>query len=468
MKPQGSHAHEDRLLDFAYGELPPAEARVVEQHVQGCSRCTEALDGIRGVRTAMSRLPMQSAPDAGLESLMAYAQQSARRSAAGPEPAPRWWRRLLAPALGVAAMSVFGVVVVQVNRSVDLSPALKKEAAQEQVARQEVPRAKDLPAPPAPAAAAAPIPESTKQMHAEFDERLQKAESKPSRRAEKEDWSNAGSAGGFPEKKTALLGDDKEMRGYDAFGTKAAPMKSKRGMASASKSALSVSTAQPRAESTRDDDAAPADAEESVATEALAPPAAPAEPQVAQYIPPSPSQRISGSTSRAEPKGNSLSLDEARSAPGRAQMPTASPPPPSMAQAPMAQAPATAAVGGYADDLDAKAEVEAQRSRKKSSAGPTRPVSPAELLRQAELANRSGDRAQEAMLLRGALSSGAQGAQRLEVLSRLCEAEFALGRRQSALEVCRWVMKEAPGSSEARVAQRRVESVLESETDTAQ
>jgi hypothetical protein len=318
-------------------------------------------------------------------------------------------------------------------------------------------------------AAAAPIPDSVEQMHAQYDERAREASPKPVRRAEgkKEDWSNAsaGSAGGFPEKKTALFGD-KDTLGLDTFGTKA-PAKSKRGAASTSKSALSVSTAQPSAEPARDSDDAPADAEGALAAEA---PATPGESQVAQYIPPSPSQQLSGSTYRAEPKGSgAVSLNEVRSAPvrsapGRAQMPAASPPPPPMAQA---QAPEpAAAAGGFADDMAAKSE-EAQKSREKSSAGPTRPVSPVELLRQAEVANRSGDRAQEAMLLRGALSSGAQGAQRLEVLSRLCDAELALGRRQSALEVCRRVMREAPGSSEARLAQRHVESVLQAEADEA-
>ena len=47
MKPQTLHAHEDRLLDFAYGELPAPEARAVESHLEGCTRCTELLDGHR-------------------------------------------------------------------------------------------------------------------------------------------------------------------------------------------------------------------------------------------------------------------------------------------------------------------------------------------------------------------------------------------------------------------------------------
>ncbi|WNZ59366.1 zf-HC2 domain-containing protein [Myxococcus sp. MxC21-1] len=100
MKPQNPHAQEDRLLDFAYGELPVPEARLVEAHLESCARCTQALDDIRGVRATMSQLSVEPAPDAGLESLMAYAQQAARRAAAGPAPKPSRWRRWLLPVVG--------------------------------------------------------------------------------------------------------------------------------------------------------------------------------------------------------------------------------------------------------------------------------------------------------------------------------------------------------------------------------
>ncbi|HYO73124.1 MAG TPA: zf-HC2 domain-containing protein, partial [Archangium sp.] len=244
MKPQGAHAHEDRLLDFAYDELPPTEARLVEQHVQGCSRCSETLADIRGVRTTMSRLPLESAPDAGLESLLAYAQQSARRAAAGPEPAPRWWRRLLAPVLSVAALSVLGVVVIQVNREVDLSPSLAqhKESPREKTrSRGEPPEvAGTAAAPSAPAAAllpsnSAPVPADIGKVNAEMDEEMRvamrgaptkKAPSKMGggRGARREDWSNvsAGSAGGFPDKKLSLDSEEEASKSKrDAPGGKA-------------------------------------------------------------------------------------------------------------------------------------------------------------------------------------------------------------------------------------------------------
>ena len=46
MKPVNLHAHEDRLLELAYGELPPGEAQAVQAHVASCARCAQELDAI--------------------------------------------------------------------------------------------------------------------------------------------------------------------------------------------------------------------------------------------------------------------------------------------------------------------------------------------------------------------------------------------------------------------------------------
>jgi hypothetical protein len=458
MKTQGAHAHEDRLLDFAYGELPPSEAQAMEQHVQGCSRCSDALEGIRGIRTTMSRLPLESAPDAGLDSLLAYAQQSARRAAAGPEPAPRWWRRLLAPALGLAGLSAFGVVVLQVNREVDLSPALKKEAAQESAPRPEEVAPKDLPAAPAPTAA--PVSPEVEQMHAYYDKRAQqraksaskKQPPKPVRRYERADWSNsgAGSAGGFPDKKVVL--DDEDALGLDGFGTKE-PSKSKRDV-SVAQSFPSVSTARPVEPAL---DEAPAQAQEQ-GLMAEAP--TPGESQAVQAAPPSSKLRIGGSSAaRPTPPASVASADDyAQQAPGRAQVASAAPPPPPVAQYPL-PAPAAGSLA-QAEEVEVRRAEQASKSREKADTAAR--LSPAELMKQADEAYRSGDRAQEADLLRGALSAGAQGAQRLEALSRLCDAELALGHRQNAIDICKRVMMEGPDSSAARVARRRLERALQS------
>ncbi|MFY0521800.1 anti-sigma factor family protein [Archangium gephyra] len=461
MKTQGTHAHEDRLLDFAYDELPPTEARLVEQHVQGCSRCSETLAGIRGVRTTMSRLPLESAPDAGLESLLAYAQQSARRAAAGPEPAPRWWRRLLAPVLSLAALSVFGVVVIQVNREVDLSPALvqQKESPREKTRSREEPaeRVADAAAAPAPAPmppeASIPVPADIGKVQAEMDEEMRAATPAtrmPAKAAPKkgsmrgslrEDWSNlgAGSAGGFPDKKLALNSDE-EAGGLDVLASKESKRKRDAIGGTALPSVSPVRSAEP-------------------AEEAPAEYARGAELEVAQAAPPEPQQIIRGSASRpAAMAGKDFAQDDAyaQQAPGRAQVATASPPPPPPA-APAQYQPAAGAAGPVA-----RAEVMKNEAAQKPAARLS--PSPAELMTQAEVANRSGDWAQEVAFLRAALSAGVRGSQRLEVMSRLCEAEFALGRRQIAVQVCKGVVAEAPGSSEARMAQRRLESELESST----
>ncbi|HYO59723.1 zf-HC2 domain-containing protein [Archangium sp.] len=453
MKTQGAHAHEDRLLDFAYGELPPTEARLVEQHVQGCSRCSEALEGLRGVRTTMSRLPLESAPDAGLESLLAYAQQAARRSAAGPEPAPRWWRRLLAPALGMAALSVFGIVVVQVNREVDLSPAFsKKEAAQAQSPRQGEPTVADSTATPAaPLPAAAPVraaPTPTKSPPPKKVRDFQRA-----------DFSNggAGSAGGFPDKKVAYDSDE-ESNSLEGLATQES--KPKRDVAGG-RTRPSVSTA-PRAEPARGELLAEAEMAAEPAPES---PSAD-ESQAVRHAPPEPKQTIRGSASRPASVANKDSAEDdayGQQAPGRAQVASASPPPPPPAQY---QAPAAAAGSvAQAEGLESRKAEVAQKPVERSATK----LSPslAELMRQADVANRSGDWEQEVAFLRAAMAAGAQGTQRLEVLSRLCDAEFALGRRQNAIEVCKRVMAEAPGSSAARMAQRRLEREFQSPVDEA-
>lgn len=475
MKPQGAHAHEDRLLDFAYGELPPSEAKVVEQHVVGCSRCTEALDGIRGVRTTMSRLSLQSAPDAGLESLLAYAQQSARRAAAGPEPAPRWWRRLLAPAMGVAALGVFGVVVVQVNREVDLSPA----PLQQKAPREPAPRAKEnavaaseaaapaAPAVPAPTTAPAPagVSAETGKLHAQMDEKMRdelsnapmaKAAPQPARRAvQPADWSNAGvgSGGGFPAKKSVAYAD-KELSNYEGLGTSApAPSKLKRG-------AL-IGKGMPSTVMEEREDSATQGAVAAADVAAPAEEPLPGESQAAQYAPSSPKQEIVGSASRSGPSKDAMG-DDALSASTRAQVASASPPPaPVQAQA-QYQPPAAAASGAIAR-LETAETKKADVARKPAakSAGRTSP-SLSDLLRQADVARRSGDKEEEVAFLRAALTSGVQGSQLVDVLSRLCDAETVLGNRSNAIALCKRVMVVAPGSSEARVAQRRLEGELRS------
>ncbi len=119
MKP-AVHQFEDKLLEFAYGELQPHEAEAVDAHVRGCTRCAESLSQMTAVRQAMQALPNEPAPADGLDSLLAFAEQHAARNAS-TKAAP-WWRRAILLASPVMALLVVGVVSLQVSRMAQPDP----------------------------------------------------------------------------------------------------------------------------------------------------------------------------------------------------------------------------------------------------------------------------------------------------------------------------------------------------------
>lgn len=138
------HDYADRLLDLAYGELPTPQARELEAHVRGCSQCANALDDIKGVRRVMGQLPVSSEPDTGFDSLLAYAEQAARRTSAGPAPSARGLRRWLAPVFGFAAVAALGAVTFTTMLTGHDMPSPSQVLAEEKVAALE-PVAVNLP-----------------------------------------------------------------------------------------------------------------------------------------------------------------------------------------------------------------------------------------------------------------------------------------------------------------------------------
>jgi hypothetical protein len=70
----------DALLSLVYGELSGAEARRVQEHVDGCRACAATVDAYRAVRRAASALPREIPSDKGLDSLLHYAAQAAARA----------------------------------------------------------------------------------------------------------------------------------------------------------------------------------------------------------------------------------------------------------------------------------------------------------------------------------------------------------------------------------------------------
>lgn len=458
MKPQNLHAHEDRLLDFAYGELPAQEARVVESHLQGCTRCTELLDGIRGVRTTMAQLTLEPAPDAGLDSLLAYAQQAARNAAAGPAPKPTWWRRWLVPAMGVTAVSAFAIVSIQVNKSVNLEPELTAQQASPREAAPAVASVPEpakqaegavaaMPMPAAPLADATPPSEPVAKLDTttreRFNESPRKKAMKPSvyGSGSEADWSNAGAGLG----RAAESADKESSKDYaydrrDAMTQSGAFQKPKPMLVPRTSQTASATPAPapepapmqvavpPPPPAAAQPGGMPADEDAAAsAEEAMAP-----EAEVRQQGPSRGSLRLSESKRDAAKTANSAddSFDDLFGSAPKAKR----------EQRTVASAPASPSAGA-----PAKGRAENQG------------MSSAELSKLATAAMRQQDRVREALYLRQALNAGATGNERLGLLNRLCDAEFAIGRRDAAIEACTLVVDEAPRSSAAQVARRRLE-----------
>ncbi|TSC31455.1 anti-sigma factor [Corallococcus sp. Z5C101001] len=455
MSAQNAHAHEDRLLDFAYGELPATEAQALEQHVQGCVRCSKALADIRGVRTTMAQLSTEPAPDAGLESLLAYAQQSARRASAGPEPKPSRWRRWLLPAVGLATVSTFGILSLEVNEGLHLEPNLAQKTASPARApaedetrtlgkrepksapasapapmgRSYTPRSDDL-------LAAAPASEALKDAPArnQADAQLKgNAAGRPS------DWMNAGGGGAMLERRREGPAPTKKLsKAQDADGEFAALEPAQAPKEEAAGAVYGGKDARSTSDSAFDQAGGGTD-----------------KAQVAKRD----SLRLGGAS-----YGRGLASDDA------AAMGEAAPPPPApVASAPMAQAaPATPSATGavstskqaparaVAEPVKESARTEVAKPKSMEKQAPAGATTSRELARQAQAAANQGDRVREAQLLRAALAAGPSGGERLDLLSRLCDSESAQGQSDAAAVVCAQVVHEAPESGAAQMAQRRM------------
>ncbi|AKQ65323.1 3'-to-5' exoribonuclease RNase R [Myxococcus hansupus] len=456
MNPQNAHAHEDRLLDFAYGELPVPEARLVEAHLEGCARCSQALDEIRGVRATMSQLSVESAPDAGLESLMAYAQQAARRAAAGPEPKPSRWRRWLLPVVGLASVSTLGIVTFQARSPELTQPDLRAAEVQSPWAAKDSAPAPAAPVAPAPTAAApAPVPPPSgvkvpAELMAsapEWDGDKAQKPSGPSKNARMadlggqerlraDDWANAGSGGGLGKR-----------------GSQESASKSKYAPSTSARARAEAPAPAPASKLALSEGAAHDDEESLVMAERRVP-----DSQAPMNVPPRDSLRVG--MSRAEKKtaaADDFADRDAPAAMAKAEAEVAPPPPPKGQPLgePAPGAPSEVAAIGSPQGASAPVMRKEQSVPAQSAARPSK-ASVTVLSQEARVASQAGDRSQEAGLIRAALAAGASGSERLDLLNRLCEAEFALGMYSAGVETCNLVIHEAPGSSAASAARRRL------------
>jgi hypothetical protein len=283
------------------------------------------------------------------------------------------------------------------------------------------------------------------------------------------EWSNVGTGPGFGETKDAPRAADDEGADYEKAP---AQKKAKKNYDYDRRDAMTQSGAFTKAKpilvAPPQAGAAPEAAPEEPSTPAVAqapmmeePSAADglvaeSEAQVQQQAPSSGSLRVGGGrSSEGAPsksadstagddfddlfRGKTSTAKRERSAPSAPP-----PPPPTAAATPM---PSVSTVKSRPP-----AKPAARAETRDESAEP----SPAELSKLALAALRSGDRVREVQLLRQALEAGATGTERLGLLNRLCEAEFAIGRRQAALEACSLVLEEAPRSSAAQMARNRM------------
>ena len=462
MKP-AAHQYEDKLLELAYGELPESEATAVEAHVQGCARCRQSLAEIRSVRLSMGQLPQVDPPEAGLDSLLAYAEQAARRNAAGPAGAPSFWKRLMAPLAGVAALSLVAVVGWQTQKDgvADLAPqtVAVKATATPSTEAPVVPAPQGGEGLAAAPAVAADSPERERARAADsksLDEQADRydvARQQPSEVVAQQAYG----ATGLGEQRQQELGSALEAAGKLSNTRRAAPSKPARkndalakeeafgGLDKVARAERQKEAAPAAPELPRDDfsNAAQRGAKDQVAA---APPPASAEPAAAP-APSAPQKKgslamgpgfgLSTGTKGGAGRATGADLGEAEAIGSIAR---AEPKPEAKSKSP--------SPGAAGDDFD----------RSMDGAGGARAASReiAQSLSDARSARDSGNRQQEIALAQRALASGATGQQRAEALQRLCEAYDALGLEAQADPYCAALVREFPSSTGARaVAQRR-------------
>ncbi len=498
----GVHQYEDKLLDYAYGELPAHEAAAVDAHVRTCARCSQALDQIKGVRSVFAPLPMVAAPDAGLESLLAYADQHARR-AKTEKQAP--WRRWIFAFSSAAALLVVGVVAVRASKEAPQSAMDIVAGAEKEARKVESPQPPPVAAAPVAAAPVADIaPSEAKAEPQVWDERTGKRGLADPNSQEYADKTEALREKGAQQKQLrlddALAKNDKaraekpvdletlaagKKGGGDLAGAAARQSEGKR-LAPAKEAEAQGGLVQDfsnanarggrmqdRAKDVAVDAKKVAKNEEKLDSfdDQLNDGTSVKQSMTGTSSPPGYGVSAGSSVAYGQmadaPKGN---LEQARS--------PASPPPPAQAVAPMAApsqpAPATKSpqkakvASGYGmmprpSASEATADEDAPQAVSESSIGDAslrrerdQQLNIAAQLGQARAAANQGDRRGQVTAALRVLSAGAKGYSRAEALKSACDGFEALGEYDQAQQFCDLLLSEFRGTAAAQqVAQRR-------------
>lgn len=429
------HQYEDKLLEFAYGELPAHEASAVDAHVRGCARCTRALEEIRSVRSAMA-LPMEPAPDAGLDSLLAFAEVAAKRNAEAGKPVP-FWKKYLTPLVLVATLVTVGVVATQANKEVDLSPAAaaSDQTASEYSKREERKKADAPPSPP-PVTAAAPQPEAKNELELRQQADLE-ANQKGGGEVDDRFAEELGTGG-----KRGSAGGLQSVTRRDLPGTKSAPVEKKPAPKVASKDVLATAPAQ----------TGPAQDKTAAGGYGLT---------GGTMLDDSSNSGRAVRLQEAQPYR--ASADEAPAAPSAAPVELAKAEKKENASAPekkRSMSVSSGSVGGVGlaaaeeESLSTLDSVGADGDAKLAER--QRAATAATALEQARTAAKQGNRKGEVTYAAQAIDRGATGSARLEALTHLCSGYEALGQYDAADGWCDSLLREFPNSSAAQgLAQRR-------------
>ncbi|MCA2979037.1 MAG: hypothetical protein INH37_12175 [Myxococcaceae bacterium] len=457
---------------------------------------------LRGTRSVFSALPLEAAPDAGLESLLAYAEQHAGRNRA---PAKGRWRRWLFVLSSAGALVVVGVVA---NRAMDAGPrsaaeVLSRSERERAEAAQGVQRAEgDFRRKDGSALKAAPSTDKALSFPSEVV-----AQAPEQERAAAPSPDDIAAANGVdaqavrerpppaapappPAPKDELPA--KKARGAVASKTEAPEDAEAAKEKNATVAGLSADTfadqfaenfsdgkargAKVEAAKRRAGDEAVPLAEKTgalgaVAAEGRAPPAASVDRNDRALVEArnegtSARQSASGGTAYP-PSGYGLGTVDAtarRGPPAQGQVlePVAEPPPPSAMPTPPGKGWSGAVrsreglPSSPRSTLDAAGEPASAPARSPGNERAVRSVaSVAEALAQARALGAQGDRQGEVRAALVALKAGATGYERVEALKRACDGFEALGQPASAASFCSLLLDEFPGTAAAQEVARR-------------
>ncbi|MDP1829732.1 MAG: zf-HC2 domain-containing protein [Archangium sp.] len=495
-----AHQYEDKLLEFAYGELPQHEADAVDAHVRGCNRCAQSLSEIRGVRATMARLPLEPAPDTGLESLLAYAEQAAKRSST--KTAPSLWKRFLAPLASVMALVTVGVIAFRANQEFDTTPA--SAIADQKLAERSKEQA-EKPAKLDPVAVATPPADGLVQQQdvttvapapivaaaapdapAQEEERANKLKGKEGKKAALDDLNESGGKRGdvwAPEPKAVPpqsatrraqtksppipAGNDEQVARTDNFsdvGLRGAglakdsapppppppakePAQDKVGyglspggsgaQAGGTYGGVDTETPATKPAPMKVAEKQKAEKKEEEAKQSAAGEQW-AQPSAPVAVAPAPSPPPSTSSSSYAPSAPSKKLSK-----GSLQMP-------------QLRNEGRTSLGAESDDSQVLEKTDSLAANSDAKfAQRTRDAARTQSLESARVASSRGDRVSEIRLLAQVLENGATGYERLEALKRICDAYEFLGEADTAAPFCEQVLREFPTSAAARAVSDR-------------